>query len=69
MVDLDKPIGLIGETPLTNSSAGEFVGVAKLEKTKSGYKIHHIDMAEIADPDILREGFSFGDTVSTVGEG
>lgn len=69
MVDLGKPIGLVGETPLMNSPAGEIVGVAKMEKTKSGYKIHHIDMANITDKDILHRGFSFGSTTSIVSDG
>jgi hypothetical protein len=56
-------INWIGEVPVTErrpGGEGDVVGVAKVEKLRSGALIHHIDLSG-KSADILRRGFSLGE--------
>lgn len=62
MVTLEK-LNWIGEVPVTErdpEGRGDVVGVAKVEKLKSGALVHHIDLMG-KSVDILRRGFSLGE--------
>ena len=56
MVDLVKP-NFIGEVPVTYDD--EVVGTARMELTRSGYVVAHIDLSD-SPVDILQKGFSLG---------
>lgn len=56
MVELRKT-NFIGTVPFKDKPGGEVIGTAKLEKTKSGDIIYHI---EVDDATVLLKGFTFG---------
>jgi hypothetical protein len=56
-------INWIGEVPVIErrpGREGDVIGVAKVEKLRSGALIHHIDLSG-KSADILRRGFSLGE--------
>jgi hypothetical protein len=57
MVTLER-INFIGEIPYTDSSGEKVLGTARIEQTRSGHLITHVNAAE--NPDAIIEGFTFG---------
>lgn len=66
MVVLEK-LNWIGEVPVTErhpEGKGDVVAVAKVEKTKSGAIVYHIDLSN-KPVEILHRGFSLGEVPIT----
>lgn len=59
MVSLRKT-HFVGELPYKDKSGGKVIGKAKIEKTRSGGEVVHIDMTG-KTADILLRGFKFAD--------
>lgn len=54
-----ETIKFVGEIPVTDKPGGKVVGVAKIEKLKSGALIAHVEMSP-ENIDLIATGFSFG---------
>ena len=59
MVSLRKT-NFVGEVSYKDKSDGKVIGKARIEKTRSGGEVHHIDMTG-KTADILLRGFKFAD--------
>lgn len=58
MVNLQR-INFIGEVPLLDKDSGKTLAMGRVEKTKSGRLITHVDVREM--PWVLARGFSLGE--------
>jgi len=57
VISLER-INFIGEIPYTDSSGENVIGTGRIEQTRSGHLITHINAIE--NPEAIIKGFSFG---------
>lgn len=66
MISLAKNNKFVGTVPFMDRYGKNVIGTAKVEETRSGYLIAHIDAGE--NPEAIIKGFSFGELSIEKGE-